>query len=264
MTPNETSYTVPAEVTLSSITISGPTQLNENSSAQYACTAHYSDSSTAALSSGVTWSENGATTSINASGLLTAANVTADTTVTITASYGGRSDTHSVTVKYVAPTLSSITISGPTQLNENSSAQYACTAHYSDSSTAALSSGVTWSENGATTSINASGLLTAANVTADTTVTITASYGGRSDTHSVTVKYVAPTLSSITISGPTQLNENSSAQYACTAHYSDSSTAALSSGVTWSENGATTSINASGLLTAANVTADTTVTITAR
>ena len=260
---NEISYTVPAEVTLSSITISGPTQLNENSSAQYACTAHYSDGSTAALSSGVTWSENGAATSINASGLLTAANVTADTAVTITASYGGRSDTHSVTVKYVAPTLSSITISGPTQLNENSSAQYACTAHYSDGSTAALSSGVTWSENGAATSINASGLLTAANVTADTAVTITASYGGRSDTHSVTVKYVAPTLSSITISGPTQLNENSSAQYACTAHYSDGSTAALSSGVTWSENGAATSINASGLLTAANVTADTAVTITA-
>ena len=237
---NEITYTVPAEVTLSSITISGPTQLNENSSAQYACTAHYSDGSTAGLSSGVTWSENGAATSINASGLLTAANVTADTAVTITASYGGRSDTHSVTVKYVAPTLSSITISGPTQLNENSSAQYACTAHYSDGSTAGLSSGVAWSENGAATSINASGLLTAANVTADTAVTITASYGGRSDTHSVTVKYVAPTLSSITISGPTQLNENSSAQYACMAHYSDGSTAALSSGVTWSENGAAT------------------------
>ena len=260
---NEITYTVPAAVTLSSITISGPTQLNENSSAQYACTAHYSDGSTAALSSGVAWSENSTATSINASGLLTAANVTADTTVTITASYGGRSDTHGVTVKYVAPTLSSITISGPTQLNENSSAQYACTAHYSDGSTAVLSSGVAWSENSAATSINASGLLTAANVTADTTVTITASYGGRSDTHGVTVKYVAPTLSSITISGPTQLNENSSAQYACTAHYSDGSTAALSSGVAWSENGAATSINASGLLTAANVTADTTVTITA-
>ncbi len=298
---NEISFTVPAEVTLSSITISGPTQLNENSSAQYACTAHYSDGTTAGLSSGVTWSESGAATSINASGLLTAANVTADTAVTITASYGGRSDTQSVTVKYVAPTLSSITISGPTQLNENSSAQYACTAHYSDGTTAGLSSGVTWSESGAATSINASGLLTAANVTADTAVTITASYGGRSDTQSVTVKYVAPTLSSITISGPTQLNENSSAQYACTAHYSDGTTAAcpaltwsesgaatsinasglltaaiactahysdgttagLSSGVTWSESGAATSINASGLLTAANVTADTAVTITA-
>jgi hypothetical protein len=260
---NEISYTVPGGVTLSSISISGPSQLNENSSAQYTCTAHYSDGSTAALTSGVTWSENRSATSINSSGLLTAANVTSDTAVTITASYGGRSDTHSVTVTNVAPTLSSITISGSSQLNENSSAQYACTAHYSDGSSAALTSGVTWSENRSATSISSSGLLTAANVTSDTTVTITASYGGRSDTHSVTVTNVAPTLSSITISGPSQLNENSSAQYTCTAHYSDGSTTALTSGVTWSENRSATSISSSGLLAAANVTSDTAVTITA-
>ncbi|MGD9310671.1 MAG: fibronectin type III domain-containing protein, partial [Desulfosarcina sp.] len=139
---NEISYTVPAEVTLSSIAIGGPTQLNENSSAQYTCTAHYSDGSTAALSSGVNWSENASATSINAGGLLTAANVTADTGVTITASYGGRSDTHSVTVRNVAPTLSSIAIGGPTQLNENSSAQYTCTAHYSDNTTSIVTNNV--------------------------------------------------------------------------------------------------------------------------
>jgi hypothetical protein len=179
---------VPAEVSLSSITISGPNQLNENSSAQYACTAHYSDGSTAALSSGVNWSENKAATSISNSGLLTATNVTADTAVTISASYGGRSDTHGVTVKFVAPTLSSITISGPNQLNENSSAQYACTAHYSDGSTAALSSGVNWSVNSSFASIDTVGYLVTHTVHDEEQLTVRASVDDKHADYNLTIK----------------------------------------------------------------------------
>ena len=260
---NEISYTVPSGVTLSSITINGPTQLNENANAQYTATANYSDGSTTTLSSGITWSENSAATSISSSGVLTAANVTSDTTVTITASYGGQTDTHTVTVQNVPPTLSSITISGPIQVDENSSAQYTCTANYSDGSTTALSSGITWSENAAATSISSSGLLTAGSINSDTSVTITAAYEGNSDTHSVTVKKASATLSSLTISGPTQLNEGGTAQYTCTANYSDNTTATVTDSVHWSVNSDDANINATGQLIAGAVQSDELVTITA-
>ncbi len=57
--------------------------------------------------------------------------------------YGNWSGTFSFTT---APTLSSIQISsGPAQVNENSSAQYTCTATYSDATTANVTSSATWS-----------------------------------------------------------------------------------------------------------------------
>ncbi|MGD9216795.1 MAG: fibronectin type III domain-containing protein, partial [Desulfobacteraceae bacterium] len=265
---NEISYTVPVEVTLSSITINGPTQLDENDNAQYTATANYSDGSSSTLSSGITWSENSAATSITSSGVLTTANVTSDTSVTITASYGGHTDTHTVTVQNVPHTLSSITISGPIQVDENSSAQYTCTANYSDGSSSTISSGITWNENSAATSITSNGLLTAGRIDSDRSVTITAAYEGISDTHSVTVKDVAVknesvTLSSLTISGPAQLNEGGTAQYTCTANYSDNTTANITDSVHWSVNSDDANINAAGQLVAGAVRSDELVTITA-
>jgi uncharacterized protein YdbL (DUF1318 family) len=137
--------------TLSSISISGSTQVDESSGAQYTATAYYSD-------------------------------------CTITASYGGKSDTHSVTIKNVAATLSYITISGLTQVDENSGAQYTCTAYYSDGSTANVTNSASWSENSSYASISSSGYLTTSSVSSDQSCTVTASYGGKSDTQSVTIK----------------------------------------------------------------------------
>jgi hypothetical protein len=260
---NEIAFTVPAAVTLTSITISGPAQLNENATAQYTCTATYSDGSSATLSRGIAWSDNSAATSISPEGLLTAANVTTDTPVTITATYGGQSATHDVTVKNTPPTLSSITINGPIQVAANGSAQYSCTAYYSDGSTTPLSSGITWSDDSAATTINSIGLLTADSTASDTTVTITASYEGKSDTHSVTVKKTPATLSSLTVSGPTQLNEGSTAQYTCTAHYADNQTANVTDSVQWRVDSNDASITPAAQLVAGTVQVVTHVTITA-
>ncbi|MCF7863809.1 MAG: hypothetical protein K9L89_03355, partial [Kiritimatiellales bacterium] len=242
---------------LSGVTITGPTSVNEETTAQYTCTANYSDGTSAVITP--TWSENSTYTTISASGLLSAGNVAADQNVTITASFGGKSDTHAVSIKYVAPTLSSVTITGPTSVNEETTAQYTCTANYSDGTSAVVAP--TWSENSTYTTISASGLLSAGNVAADQNVTITANFGGKSDTHAVVVKYVAPVLSGVTITGPTSVNEETTAQYTCTANYSDGTSAVVVP--TWSENSTYTTISASGLLTAGNVAADQNVTITA-
>ena len=187
---NPRSFTVENPVTLSYITISGSTQVNENSGAQYTCTAYYSDGSSSNVTSSSSWSENSSYASISSSGYLTTSSVSSDQSCTITATYGGKSDTHNVTIKNVPATLSYITISGSTQVNENSGAQYACTAYYSDGSSSNVTSSASWSENSSYASISSSGYLTTLSVSSDQSCTITASYGGKSDTHSVTIKNV--------------------------------------------------------------------------
>ena len=124
-----------------------------------------------------------------------------DQSCTITASYGGQSDTHNVTIKNVPPTLTSVTITGASQVNESSGAQYTLTASYSDGSTTNVTNSAAWSENSGYASISSSGYFTASAVPSDQSCTITASYGGQSDTHNVTIKNVPPTLTSVTITG---------------------------------------------------------------
>ena len=83
----------------------------------------------------------------------------------------------------VVKKVTSVSISGPTQVNENSSANYTARAYYSDGSNQDVTSSASWSENSAYASINSSGTLTTSSVTSDKSCTITASYGGKSDTH---------------------------------------------------------------------------------
>jgi hypothetical protein len=86
------------------------------------------------------------------------------------------------------PPISYIQISGPTQVNENSTAQYSCIAYYSNGSSSTVTSSASWSENSSYASISDSGVLTTNLVSSDKSCTITASYGGKSDTHTVTIR----------------------------------------------------------------------------
>ncbi|MEE9368643.1 MAG: glycosyl hydrolase family 28-related protein [Pontiella sp.] len=247
----------PPTPVLTSIQISGPVAVNEGTSAQFSCTATYSDGSTASVNP--TWTESSAFASINSSGLLAAGDVAADETVTLSASYDGETDDYSFTVSYIPPFLDHIEISGAASLLEGTSAQYTCVAHYSDGSTLAVNP--SWSENSSAASISTSGLLTAGNVLADASATVTASFGGKSDTHAVTISYVPPTLTGLTIVGALSVDEESSAQYACVGGYSDGTTASVTPA--WSENSSSASINSSGLLTTGNVGSDQSVLISA-
>jgi len=244
---------------LTNIMISGSTVVNEETTAQYACTANYSDGTTASVSP--IWSENSSFASIGSSGLLSAGNVTSDQSVTVTASFGGKSDTHLVSIVYVAPTLTGIVINGPPSVEEEGSAQYTCTASYSDGTTGLVVPN--WSQNSGYASISTSGLLVTYNVTVDQNFTITATYGGKTDTQAVTLLYVAPpvTLTGIAISGLDSVEENTTAQFTCTATYSDGSSATVTPA--WNENSAFASINTEGLLSAGNIVADQSLTITA-
>ncbi len=87
-----------------------------------------------------------------------------------------------------APALASIAVSGPAQVNENSTAQYTCRATYADSSSQDVTAATQWQENCAAATISTSGLLSTASVSANQSCTLTATYQGKSTSFAVTMR----------------------------------------------------------------------------
>ena len=90
------------------------------------------------------------------------------------------------------PTLNSVSITGSSQVNESSGAQYVLTAIYSDGNSTEVTSFASWSDNSNFASINSSGYLSTSSVVSDQICTITASYEGQSDTHNVMIENFPP------------------------------------------------------------------------
>ena len=109
--------------------------------------------------------------------------------------YGGLKDATESAI-YVrqtdAPTLDSVVITGLTQVEEGSSAQYHLTAHYSDGNSAQVSGFAGWTENCDGARIDNLGYLTTDSVASDQLCTITARYEDQTDTHDVSIKSVSP------------------------------------------------------------------------
>ncbi|WP_296682938.1 NBR1-Ig-like domain-containing protein [Thiothrix sp. UBA2016] len=177
--------------TLSSVNVTCPASVNENSSASCSAIASFSDGST--TSSGFSWSENSSYASISSSGTLTTSSVSSDQSVAVTASYTHNGTTKSgsktLTIKDVPPakTLSSVNVTCPASVNENSSVSCSAVASFSDGST--TSSGFSWSENSSYASISSSGTLTTSSVSSDQSMAVMASY-----THNGTTKSGSKTL----------------------------------------------------------------------
>ena len=248
----------PPPAVLTSVTVSGPSSVNEGGTGTYTATGTWDNGTTAAISP--TWSENSTYASISSGGVLTASAVTSNQAVTVTASYGGKTGTLSVTIVDVAATLTSIAISGPSSVNEGGTGTYTATATWSDGTTTSVTP--TWSTSLGT--ISAGGLFTAPTVTANQTATIGASYTSgvtRTASASVTVVNVAATLTSIAISGPSSVNEGGTGTYTATGTWDNGTTAAISP--TWSENSTYASISSGGVLTASAVTSNQAATVTA-
>ncbi len=163
---------------LTHITIDGPDSVNENSTAAYICTAHYSDNSSQNVTTSTQWGENSSYTTISSGGILTTLSVLIDQTVTVSASFGGMNAAKSVTITDVQSVLSDLTISGSDEIISGGSAQYVCTAHYSDGTSTDVTDQSSWSENSSAAAITGDGYLTASEVTSDTLVTVTASFSG--------------------------------------------------------------------------------------
>lgn len=77
-------------------------------------------------------------------------------------------------VTTVSP-LTSVTVSGASTINENTSTQLTATAHFADGSSR-TATGAAWRDNSGAVTVSATGLLSAGSVTSDTAVTAFASY----------------------------------------------------------------------------------------
>ncbi len=220
----------PPTATLTSVTVTGPTSVNEGGTGTYTATGRWDDGTTAPVSP--TWTENSTFATITSGGVLTASAVTANQTVTVTATYGGRTGTMNVTIVNAAGVLASVTVTGPTSVNEGGTATYTATGRWDDGTTAAVTP--TWTENSTFATITSGGVLTASAVTANQTVTVTATYGGRTGTMNVTIVNSAGVLASVAVSGPTSVNEGGTGSYTATGTWDNGTTAAVSP--TWTED----------------------------
>ena len=250
-------YVAPA-ITLTSIAITGPSELLPKHSATYGITATYSD--------GTKTSVTGALVSNNAviamSGVVgTAGSPSADTTATITAAFGGLTATLDTLVHKLVPTA--ITISGATTLNEKASTTYTITTSYNDGTTNRQYTTFTSSNSSATLSGTT---LTCATLTANasTTLTATRTLNGVTVNASavVTLSNTGAEVSYIVVGGATSVNETQSTTYVGTVFYDDGTTRSVTTSeaaftCTKGTIGATT-----GAFTAPSVSADTAATIT--
>jgi len=119
-------------------------------------------------------------------------NIVLSLTVTDHGGLKGSTESSIYVMQNEPPTLNSIIITGTSQVNESSGAQYILTAIYSDGNSTEVTSFASWSDNSNFASINNSGYLSSSSVVSDQLCTITASYEGQSDTHNVIIENFPP------------------------------------------------------------------------
>jgi Bacterial Ig-like domain (group 2)/Abnormal spindle-like microcephaly-assoc'd, ASPM-SPD-2-Hydin len=234
---------------------------------QFIATGTYTDGTTPVMTDSVTWSSGSTVATIDSSpgctttgctGLATSA---AEGTVTITATSGSISGTAQLTV--TAPVLTSITVTLPmASMYQGNSQQATATGTYSNGTTQNLTETATWSvsDGGIIATVSNSapqGLVTAqaagavqivASVAASGTAAAvsSATTGGGGDVTVIGLNAIAITPADPTIAlgdansanpfGPT----NNTLQFTATATYADSTTANVTSLVTWTSGTQTT------------------------
>lgn len=222
------------EVKLTSIEIVGATELLPKDQATYGIVGHYSDGTSAAITPDAFTANSAALT---LSGYIaTAATVTEDTVVTLTATKDSLIDTHQVTVRKMQPLL--LTIEGAAVIDEHTTEAYAFVAHFNDGSSTQVTP-ATFVVDNAKATVN-SNKVTSGEVVDDEAAKLTATYALNGVTVTAVKNITLHNLfnavipQQIVIAGPTTVTEKLTAQYAATVFYSDGSSAPLAVTPTWS------------------------------
>jgi len=173
--------------TLTSITVAPPTAtLAIGATQALTVTGQYSDGTSGALTTGVTFTTSQASVaSVSTTGLVTAVS---GGSATITATSGGRSATSVITVTPAAPSLSSIALTPATvSLQVGATQALTVTGTFSDATTAVLTTGVTFASSASgVATVSNTGLVTAVSA-GTTTITATHTASTRTATRLVTV-----------------------------------------------------------------------------
>jgi len=247
-------------VIITHVIVTGPSNVEERDGAQYTCMAYYDDGAIVDRTSLADWSENSIYATINSTGYLTTLETpNSDEPCLITASYEGKSDNHLIQIDNVV-LITHIIIEGPLTVDEVGGAQYNCRAYYDDGTNTLVTP--VWSEDSVYASINVSGYLTTYDVVhVNRPCTISASFDGKADDLAITITNVI-LLDHVTITGLSDIEEDTQEQYTCTAHYDNASTSDVTSLAIWTDNKSWASI-ADGLLTVGDIPTDENVTVSA-
>lgn len=230
----------PALISRIDVTPSFPS-IAQNTALQFAATAVFTDNSTQDVTTVSTWSSSDTSiaTISNASGSNGRAQSLSAGSTTITSQYLGQTGSTSLTVTNA--TLVSIVITPDSPSVANGFAQqFRATGSYSDSSTQDLTDAVTWASTstGVATISNAAGSNGLAQSVNPGTTTITATSNGITGSTSLSV--TAAILQSIAIA-PASGGVPAGYQrpFSATGHYSDGTSADVTSQVSWSTEDAT-------------------------
>jgi hypothetical protein len=232
---------------------------------QFTATGTYSNSTTQNITNLVTWSSSSTSiaTISNTSGSRGLASALSSTgTTTVSATYSGRTGSTRLTVTSATIVSISVTPANPS-IARGGTQQFTATGTFSDSTTQDITTSVTWASNDASVTISntigSKGLATAVSVGS---ATISATFGGRTGTTTMTV--TPPALTTITITPVNPISQvTSTVQFTARGTYSDNSTEDITSSVTWSSsNTSVATINSSGLATTTDTTGFSTITAT--
>jgi hypothetical protein len=217
------------------ITPTNPTVSLLSPNQNFAATAIYTDYTTRNVTASTTWSSSNGTVAVisTSGGTIGRATGLAVGTSTIAATYGGMSASTTLTVVTKKVTTIQVTPTSPTaHLGLNLG--FVATAIYDDSSTGAVTGSATWTSSDTTVaSVGPTGgsAGVATPIKAGST-TITATYQGLSGISLLTVSGAA--LSSIAITpSPLSVVKGGHQQLTATGTWADSTTADITSNVTW-------------------------------
>jgi len=228
---------------LTSIAITGSaSSITAGNTAQFTAIGHYSDSSTADLTSSpvIVWhSSNTAKATISASGLATGVDVGA---TDITASCGSVTS-NALSLNVNSGALVSISVSpGSSSIPLGKTQQYTATGHYSDSSTADITNLVAWSSgNTGIATIGANSGL-AQSVAIGGPVTITATLGAISGTSTFTVTAAVFDYLRITPDNPS-VAKGDTLQLSAIAYNTDGTWSDHTADATWVSSGAQATVD---------------------
>jgi uncharacterized protein YjdB len=248
-----------AAVTLSSIEVTPPNASVAIGDKQaFVANAHYSDGTSAIISSSATWTSGapGIATVISTSGLATG--VTAGTVI-ITAAFGGKSGSANLAVLPPSVTLSSIVVTpDPASIPKGTTQRFVATGHYSNGTSKDISIYVIWTSSATgVATIVSPGIATGLSI-GTTTITATLECGtcvtNKSGTATLTV--TAAELRSIAVTPVEATVEVGVKQgFVAIGTYSDGTSLNITTSVTWSSSatGFATVISNTGLATGVSV-----------
>ncbi len=269
--PNGAPFSWKLPVNPTGLNLIGSPILQAAGSTLLAAKVNYDDGSIKAVP--VVWRSSDPTAAtVNAAGMLTAGVVTADTPVTLTATFTENGVTVQSTIRVTitaAPVdLTDVQFVGiPSKMQSNGQIRLVLNATYSDGSMKPILANSYTLSNNALGSVNLSrGVLMLGSVTTDTPLTVTATYSERGVTKSasttITIAAAVSTLSRMTLVGTqATLVSGKSVDLSAQGLYSDGSRKVVNA--TWKITGTAASVSTTGVLTAKDVTKDTPVTVSA-